>query len=505
MATQQRIKHDLLQAAARMFEQNLITVGCGRHSLIKKAQKHRLLAGADMAYVACIKAHYKGPASMECLWEDALRVARAGGIEMTDLGQSRLTKVLANERPELAEVLAQLNASTTLEGDARTAQLQGAADTLIRRAEKPPGARNLAPRTRSALSPMSLDSAALGWISIFDACLAPEPGDLTAPITRDRARIALESLDRGSACDEAYRKATPPRARLGFPAVPRVKAACGAGTWVAGRAVLAMAEGSNEPLAVARAWAVHHDAWLRPADEPGMSAQIARALFDHGRTMDALRALELACGRGDLLPAPGLVDIAVDLCTALLALGDREAAARAIPPVVRTLLDNPDRAHPPGSQFDQALSEALRQALVDPRLGLTALRRVWFASYREDRADSSTGWLVAGALARCLQESGTPEEAGTVAVLSRRLLSEPGNHQELRMRAALVDTAAVASDSPLEGERQRLHSLLDELEGLILRHPQLASDRRIVRELAGIALVARRARALVRPDRTARV
>lgn len=503
MQAPQRAKHELLQAAARLFERNLVTVAIGRHSLVKKGQQTRLLTGADMSYLACIKTSYKGPNSMPRLWEDVLRLARAGGVDMTDLGQSRLTKVLANERPELAEVLAQLNSAASLEGPARTTQLREAADTLVRKSDKLPSARSLAPRPRSAPPSMSLDSAALGWISILDACLTPEPTDPTGPIAGDRAGIALEALDRGARCDEAYRRMATTRARLGFPSIPRVDAACTAGTWFAGRAVLAVAEGSDDPLAVARAWAGDHDAWLRPADEPAMAAQIARSLFDRGRTSDALRALESACRRNDPMPAPGLVGVGIDLCTAFLALGDREAAVRAVPPVIRALLDSPDRLHP--AEFDQALSEAVRQALVDPRLGLTALRRVWFASYRDEPADSSTGWLVAGALARCLRESGTPEEAGTVAVLSRRLLSEPANEQENRMRAALVDIEAIDAEPPLEAERQRLHCLLDELEGLLLRSPRLAADRRIVRELAGIARVARRARLLVRPDRTTRV
>jgi hypothetical protein len=504
MPAPQRAKQELLQAAARLFERNLITAATGRHSLVKKAQQHRLLSGTDMAYIACIKTYYKGPKAMPRLWEDVLRTARAGGLEMSDLGQSRLTKVLANERPELAEVLAQLNASAALEGHARTALLRTAADTLVRKSEKLPPTRSLAPRPRSVPASMSLAAAVLGWVSIFDACLVPEP-DPATPISRDRADIALEALDRGSGCDETYRCSTVSRARLGFPATPRVDAACGAGTWVAGRAVLAMAEQSDDPLTVARAWAVDHDAWLRPGDEPGMAAQIARSLFDHGRTADALRALEQACHRGDPIPAPGLVDVGIDLCTALLALGDRESAGRAIPPVIRALLDSPDWIHQAGSDFDEALPEALRQALVDPRLGLTALRRVWFAGYRDEPVASPTGWLVAGALARCLRESGTPEEAGTVAVLSRRLLDEPGNEQDSRMRAALVAAQAVEAEPPLEAERQRLHSLLDEFEGLLLRSPQLAADPRIVRELAGITRVARRARVLVRPDRMTRV
>ncbi len=504
MSAPQRARHELLQGAARLFERNLITTGTTRYQLVHKAQQHRFVGGTDITYLACIKNQYKGAEVMPRLWEDVLRLARAGELEMADFAQSRLTRVLAEVRPEVAEILGQLSAAASRAGAARTTYLRTAADTLVRKSEKSPAVRGLAPRSRSAPSSMGLDSAALAWVLIFDACIAPEPGDAGSAIPDERAGIALEALERGASCDQEHRRAIGPRARVGFPS-PRVEAACGAGTWVAARAVLAMCQRSENPLAVARSWAVDHDGWLRPQDESGMSAQIAQTLFEHGRTGDALRALEMACLRNDPLPVPGLVEVGIALCTAMLADGNSEGASRAIPPVLRTLLDNPEWVRHAGPDVDVALSEALRQALVDPRLGLTALRRVWFANYRDEPSDSSTGWLVTGALAWCLRATGTPAEAGTVAALSRRLLDEPGNEQAQRIRTGLIAEEVPDAEVPLAAERQRLHSLLDELEALLLRSPQLASDERMVRELTGIAKVARRARLLVRPERNARV
>ena len=492
-----KTRQELLQAAARLLEWNLVTADTGRAFLITKAQQYRLLHSADSAYVSCIKNHYRGPNAMSRLWEDVLRHARAGDIEMSDYAQSRLTRVLAGTRPELAEVLAGVDLGVSCQGRDRTARLREAVDALARRSERASPARMLAARTLPTPAPLTLESAVLGWVVIFEACLAPEPDAPAAPLPPDRAEVALDALQRGSACDEAYRRAGT-RSRPGYPS-RHAGGTCGAGAWVAARAVLAVAEHSGDPLTVARAWALEHDEWLRPRDEVRLWARIVRALFENGRTADALRALESACLRDDV-PAPELADVAVDLCTALLALGEQEGAERALPPVVRARLDDPDLAgSAPG--FDPALSDALRQALVDPRLGLTALRRVWFATCRDEPPDSATGWLVAGALARCLRESGSPSEAGVVAILSRRMLGEPGNEQEQRMRSALVATGSLVADEDTEAERQRLYGLLDELESLLLRAPQLASDERIVRELAGISRVARRARVLFRPER----
>jgi hypothetical protein len=492
MAAPARTRQELLQAAARLFQWNLVGLDTGRTQLITRAQQHRLLHGADTAYVSCIKNHYRGPSAMARLWEDVLRHSRSGAVDMSDFAQGRLTRLLAAGRPELTDTLVGLDIGASCQAGERTRRLWDVSSDLTRRSEKAAPARTLP--LLGSTSGMTLESAVLGWVSVFVAAFAPEARDPEAPLSPERAEVAVHALSRGAACDQAHRRASA-RSRVGFPS-RNIEG--GTGSWVALRAAVAVAEGATDPLAVARAWALQHDEWLPPRDEAAVAARLARTLFDFGRMPDALRALELACVREEL--APELVEVAVDLCTSLLAVGDRERAERALPSAIRERLDGFGGAA--GSRgLDPALSEALRQSLVDPTLGLTALRRVWFATYREEPPNSASGWLVAGALTRCLRESGATSEAGVVAILSRRMLDDPARDQEHRMRSLLVAAASMESEEATALDRQRLHSLLDELEGMLLRSPELACDPRIVRELAGISRVARRARVLFRPER----
>lgn len=497
MPGQAKTHQELLQAAALLLDWNLAVPDTPFPTLIARAQQHRLTHAAETAYHSCFKSQYGGSNAMVRMWEDVLRFARAGAVDMSDVGQGGLTRKLASTRPDLIDILATVDVGTSCTGADRTARLRSAADELARRCGTTWSARTRATLTLPAPPSVSAESAVLGWYSIFEMCMLPEPNDPGGTLPFERAAVAVEALGRGLACDRAYWN-TAARGRVSS---PTRYVGNGASSWVTARALVAVAEQYGDPVAVARAWAREHDEWVRPRDEPVIATRIVRTLFECGRTADALRALEMACRRADgPTLAPELVDVSLGLCAALLASGDREGAERALPPALRTQTGPADRRRG-GPRFDPEIADALRQALVDPQLGLTALRRVWYATYRDEPADSASGWLVSGALVRCLRESGAEAEAGIVAALSRRMLDEPGNEQQHRMRSLLAVGGRIESEEQAERDRERLHGLLDELQGLLLRAPHLASDPRLARELGGIARVARRARVLFRPVR----
>ena len=473
---------ELLGIAARLWTEELVSVGAGRTAFVEAAVEAGLVrAEEEDLYLSCIRNHYsKGkPSVMGAMWIDVLAASHPPRSEVEMPANRQLH--LARELLVLPDLGVILNLPPTdIGGMARALQsIFQAVKVETAAAEGDPV--RFPPGSISRQILLSMDVVAMKW---FDTITDPARPDGDA--SRSDLNTALGVLNLlATADDEGPRRHAWDAS--GGPYSRRGASGINLHGLVAARAALAVTAGDGDPIDTTLAWVRVHG---HRAQGYEVAAQVAHSLLERGEALLAVPYLARAAAGHDRL-AERHVHIAVTIGAHLAATGEYASALQVAEMIAPDVEDARACSDPDGPDFDYILAVALVAAAQgDPCAAVEELRpRLLHLLGHPDNCTDSD-WSELGLYVHALIKTADVTAAHTTAGIVLRVLGEPTGPRA-RQVAAMLRAVPRSEPARRVGDEDALRRSIDTLAELLARRPDLASDRRARCELAGLAQLAK--------------